>query len=406
TPYAWALAVTLAVLFIVCAAVVFARRRVTLPVLMEDVTVLGLVAVACLMLLSNLGLLVSSDSYHFGARSTDFDVVRLSWLVIPAVLLFVLSRIGRNSKLAYAGRALLISDAAFMLIPWIGYQELIRVGTIALAIGYLVLLAVLGWYAWTTLAKEFRAKNQQTFIFCLQLAFLGSLASVLLRAELDFGLELWLLCVICCLLVLHLLRLDKKVLWYRLQEFVVSLGIAADLANGVTNPVGKTLAVVAAIVCLLAMAERIRLASSANAKAAREKTLDPSKQGLEYLTAFCVNALFLSILYAVTTWFTQAYPFSLSCMFIALVLIALGFWSRTTPFRLYGLVVTILCVLKLVTWDIVSADSLMRVIAFIGGGLICFGISALYNFAVKRFTDAPTQNHSEPASKPDHHSAP
>jgi hypothetical protein len=31
----------------------------------------------------------------------------------------------------------------------------------------------------------------------------------------------------------------------------------------------------------------------------------------------------------------------------------------------------------------------MRVVSFISGGLICFGISALYNFAVKRFELPP-----------------
>jgi hypothetical protein len=75
------------------------------------------------------------------------------------------------------------------------------------------------------------------------------------------------------------------------------------------------------------------------------------------------------------------------------VLIALGFWSRITPFRLYGLVVTIVCVLKLVTLDIVDADALMRVVAFIVGGMICFGVSALYNFAVKRFGEIASPDH-------------
>ena len=82
-------------------------------------------------------------------------------------------------------------------------------------------------------------------------------------------------------------------------------------------------------------------------------------------------------------WPDPDYPLSLICMGIALALIALGFWSWVKPLRLFGLVVTILCVLKLVTYDVASADTIMRVIAFIGGGIICFGISALYNFATK-----------------------
>jgi len=65
--------------------------------------------------------------------------------------------------------------------------------------------------------------------------------------------------------------------------------------------------------------------------------------------------------------------------------VALGLWSRTRPLRLYGLIVTILGVLKLVTCDLWGTSAtVMRVVAFIGGGVVCFGISALYNFAVKR----------------------
>jgi len=53
--------------------------------------------------------------------------------------------------------------------------------------------------------------------------------------------------------------------------------------------------------------------------------------------------------------------------------------------RLYGLVVVIVCILKLVTLDIGSVTSITRVVAFLGGAAICFGISALYNYAAKHF---------------------
>lgn len=71
-------------------------------------------------------------------------------------------------------------------------------------------------------------------------------------------------------------------------------------------------------------------------------------------------------------------------MLSALVCIALGFVKRLGALRLYGLVTTILCVLKIVTIDVSGSDSVGRVVAFIVGGLICFAISAVYTIAVRR----------------------
>ena len=53
------------------------------------------------------------------------------------------------------------------------------------------------------------------------------------------------------------------------------------------------------------------------------------------------------------------------------------------PLRTYGLILVIFSVLKMVTFDIASTDSIIRVAAFIGGGLLCFGISWAYNRAEK-----------------------
>ena len=41
-----------------------------------------------------------------------------------------------------------------------------------------------------------------------------------------------------------------------------------------------------------------------------------------------------------------------------------------------------LCVAKLVSFDMGYLDSLVRVASFMASGIICFAISALYNFAV------------------------
>jgi hypothetical protein len=90
----------------------------------------------------------------------------------------------------------------------------------------------------------------------------------------------------------------------------------------------------------------------------------------------------LNILY--TADFDFGYPLSLLTMIFALLIVVLGFWRRSRALRLYGLVLTLACVAKLMLLDITGSDLLMRAIAFVAAGLICFGVSALYNFAVKR----------------------
>lgn len=71
-------------------------------------------------------------------------------------------------------------------------------------------------------------------------------------------------------------------------------------------------------------------------------------------------------------------------MLSALVCIVLGFARRLSALRLYGLVCVLLCVLKIVLVDVHASDSIGRVIAFIVGGVICFAISAIYTYAVRR----------------------
>ena len=75
---------------------------------------------------------------------------------------------------------------------------------------------------------------------------------------------------------------------------------------------------------------------------------------------------------------------SLTCLSAAVACIVLGFRIRIKPVRTYGLILIILSVLKMVTLDIASSDSIVRVGAFIGGGLLCFGISWVYNRAEKK----------------------
>lgn len=86
-------------------------------------------------------------------------------------------------------------------------------------------------------------------------------------------------------------------------------------------------------------------------------------------------------LYGLTHLVDESYAYSVALMACALAAIAIGFRFQAAPLRLYGLILTIVCVLKLVTIDVIGLGSIARVIAFVVGGLICFTISALYTYA-------------------------
>ncbi|MCL2332443.1 MAG: DUF2339 domain-containing protein [Actinomycetia bacterium] len=78
------------------------------------------------------------------------------------------------------------------------------------------------------------------------------------------------------------------------------------------------------------------------------------------------------------------YGASLIGMLTALVCVAVGFVSKAKVLRLYGVILTLVCVLKLVTYDVSGQTTILRVAAFISGGVICFAISAIYSYSVRK----------------------
>lgn len=95
--------------------------------------------------------------------------------------------------------------------------------------------------------------------------------------------------------------------------------------------------------------------------------------GLKYLILIWV------ILFANSNLeFTSVYV-SITGLSLALFSIAAGFKLKLKGLRLYGLILTILMVLKFIAVDLNQENSITRVVMLMAGGLICFGISVLYN---------------------------
>lgn len=69
---------------------------------------------------------------------------------------------------------------------------------------------------------------------------------------------------------------------------------------------------------------------------------------------------------------------------IAVLCIVFGFVRKRKPFRMYGLVLSLICVAKLILADINYSTSIMWPIGFMGAGVLCFGISWLYSRLEKK----------------------
>ena len=80
--------------------------------------------------------------------------------------------------------------------------------------------------------------------------------------------------------------------------------------------------------------------------------------------------------------------FVISCVLIliALAAIIIGFKLKLTSLRLYGLVLTMLAVLKLMMIDVRHENSLETVGCFLIAGILCFCINLVYN-KVKRYVE-------------------
>ncbi|MCL2088440.1 MAG: DUF2339 domain-containing protein [Oscillospiraceae bacterium] len=107
----------------------------------------------------------------------------------------------------------------------------------------------------------------------------------------------------------------------------------------------------------------------------------------EILTGIKLTGLIMALVHGNTSWFDNAYILSFVCMITALVCIVVGFIYRAKSLRQYGLVLTLMCVIKLVTFDVSGQDTYLRVVTLIGGGIICFIISAIYSYSVKKLDE-------------------
>lgn len=93
----------------------------------------------------------------------------------------------------------------------------------------------------------------------------------------------------------------------------------------------------------------------------------------------------LLLLTILNAWSATNFVVSIVCILFAIFMITLGFRFKQKSFRIYGLVLVMICTFKLIMIDITYDNSIGQVMSFFVSGLLCLGINAMYNILDKKF---------------------
>lgn len=100
--------------------------------------------------------------------------------------------------------------------------------------------------------------------------------------------------------------------------------------------------------------------------------------------------LFLVI--ALASYQAEGYFVSCVCVIVAIIAIILGFIMKNAGTRIYGLVLSIIGILKLVLFDITFDSNMSRAIVVLVCGIIAFAICFLYSMLDKKLKDDGQEN--------------
>jgi len=92
------------------------------------------------------------------------------------------------------------------------------------------------------------------------------------------------------------------------------------------------------------------------------------------------------IFYSLTIYETANFVKSICMIAYAVLCIALGFRNRSIgkSLRIFGLVMTLIFVIKFIIIDISYDNSIMKACSYLISGMLCFGISIIYNYFEKK----------------------
>jgi len=81
------------------------------------------------------------------------------------------------------------------------------------------------------------------------------------------------------------------------------------------------------------------------------------------------------------------YVISIACLLFAIVSIIIGFMGDYKSLRMFGLVLSMISIFKLIMIDISYENTLGNALSFFGSGILCFVISLIYNYIDKKIKE-------------------
>jgi uncharacterized membrane protein len=76
----------------------------------------------------------------------------------------------------------------------------------------------------------------------------------------------------------------------------------------------------------------------------------------------------------------ESYIVSVACLIFAIVCIVIGFMAQYKALRIFGLILSMVSIFKLIMVDINYDNTLGNALSFFVSGILCFVISLIYNF--------------------------
>ncbi|MCL1907090.1 MAG: DUF2339 domain-containing protein [Propionibacteriaceae bacterium] len=413
-----ALGITVVVGFLPAMVMAFTQRRIPIVRGLQLGTLIPLAAVSAFLMI--LVAIIGSDEGMIQPLMPT-----ITWIILLALAYLGVGLLSGTQVMRGIGRVLLIVDAVWMLFPPGGYLSLVAHWGLAPGIGYVVALVGLAYLTCRQVSDQNRTRHQPAVIMSIVVGAAISLAVVCFHAGKTivysdargkyqvFDGYMWYaggIGLVLCALMVGFIQFSHKAIppvFYRLWELMLIIIASVQLYQAgwawhsqlhrapevtATHVILQIIfASLALVVLVLLQIDWIRRTAKATSFALRTPGAPPVETRGEIISGIALTIAAVG-LFTPYQWFINhqadwqwGFPTSLACMVAALVIVGLGLWSRSKSLRLYGLVVVVICVLKLVTLDIGSVDSITRVVAFLGGAAVCFGISALYNYAAKQF---------------------
>ncbi len=309
---------------------------------------------------------------------------------VLTVAMLVIFKLTRNNKLYIFTLLLLGIDAMLMLL--LGYQDLKDIGLLSLGAVYTVITCVILFFLWYLQNDEGRQKNLLMLKTIGYLWLSISAVAVILLSEFSLPASI-------SLITLAIFNLTALLIKYSGQEknYLHTIIRIISVIVLYLSFIEMSLAISSTTISYYIIQVLLMLVCAALYTILAREWIKSSSVFKQILAGLTFTVFVISFCNGFTSFFVIAYIFSIICMLTALLCVILGFTTQAKGLRLYGLSVIIICVLKLVTVDISSANSTARVVALILGGMICFAISGLYNraeqkFAVKETVSAENDN--------------